>query len=56
MKDIKKLCPECQTGLDSLKLDKHSPICPFLYLHSGDKCSMFVKVKAKQGIEPRRQE
>lgn len=46
MKEEKQqLCPKCQTGLDSLRLDKHTPVCPYLNFHDGTNCAKFMKLK-----------
>ncbi len=45
MENQVQLCPNCQTGLDSLELDKHSPMCPYLCYHNGTACT---KYKAMQ--------
>ena len=34
-KNIVQLCPNCQTGADSYKLDSREPVCPYLHLHTG---------------------
>ncbi len=50
MKDEKEqLCPKCQTGLDSLKLDSRAPMCPYLDYHNGTHCSKFRDLKEMQG-------
>ena len=50
MKDEKEqLCPKCQTGLDSLKLDSRAPMCPYLDYHNGTHCSKFRDLKETQG-------
>lgn len=51
MKKEKELCPHCKTGMDSYKLDKHSPVCPFQYFHNGHYCCMFVELDADEKQE-----
>lgn len=49
MKDEKEqLCPKCQTGLDSLKLDSRTPMCPYLDYHNGTYCSKFCELEKVQ--------
>ena len=43
----KKLCSKCKTGLESYELDKTSCECPYILLHDGKKCIMFVKADNK---------
>ncbi len=40
----RKLCPNCKTGKETYALDERSPECPYLSLHNGRKCSMYVKL------------
>ena len=49
MKDEKEqLCPKCQTGLDSLKLDSRTPMCPYLDYHNGTEAELnFARMCAK---------
>lgn len=42
-----QLCPNCQTGLDSLKLDSRTPVCPYLDFHNGTHCGKFAELKEK---------
>ena len=54
MNEKKQLCPQCQTGadsykLDSLKLDSRAPMCPYLDCHNGTHCSKFRELKEMQG-------
>ncbi len=44
----KKICPNCLTGAEFYKLDRHSPECPYLYCHNGKKCP-FYKPLSKDG-------
>ncbi len=37
----KKICPNCLTGAESYRLDRHSPECPYLYCHNGKKCPFY---------------
>ena len=43
-----KLCPECETGRDSYKLDKHSSFCPYIICHDGETCTMFKKISGRE--------
>lgn len=47
MNEKKKLCPQCQTGADSYKLDSKSPCCPYMGLHNGETCSKFKQLEEK---------
>lgn len=40
-----QLCPNCQTGFDSLKLDNRTPMCPYLAFHNGTHCEKFLEMK-----------
>ena len=44
MNEKKQLCPNCQTGLDALKLDARIPMCPYLYCHNGTVCSQYKEL------------
>lgn len=41
---IIQLCPMCQTGADTLRLDPQSPMCPYLGFHSGNECRFFKSI------------
>ncbi len=38
----KQLCPNCQTGADSFKLDRHSTMCPYIGCHKNGGCSKYL--------------
>lgn len=40
----RKLCPHCETGKYTYKLDSCSPVCPYLACHNGRKCAMYKKL------------
>ena len=42
-----KLCPICQTGADSLRLDPQSPMCPYLGFHNGTECAFFKSISRR---------
>lgn len=44
-KENELLCPNCQTGLDSLNLDSRTPICPYMDFHNGTYCGKYKKIK-----------
>ncbi|MBE7037474.1 MAG: hypothetical protein E7404_01070 [Ruminococcaceae bacterium] len=46
-----KLCPTCKTGSDYLKIDDKEPMCPYLSMYKGKKCSMYKKIKDKNDFE-----
>lgn len=39
-----QLCPMCQTGADTLRLDPQSPMCPYLGFHNGAECRFFKSI------------
>lgn len=41
-----KLCPNCKTGRDSIKLDPKEPVCPYLSLHNGEHCIKYVPMNS----------
>lgn len=51
MNENKQLCPQCQTGADSYKLDSRSSCCPYMVLHNGKTCSKFKQMEKKQSDE-----
>jgi len=45
-----KLCSRCKTGKAMYELDKSSPFCPYLELHNGKTCSMFVELEKEKSL------
>lgn len=46
----RKLCSRCETGKYTYAIDKHSPMCPYIFCHNGKECGMYKKLhKAKNG-------
>lgn len=43
--DNSQLCPNCQTGAKTVKLDEREPICPYMECHNGTTCTRFVPIK-----------
>lgn len=43
-----KLCPNCKTGYEMLRLDPKEPVCPYLHLHNGENCTGFVPLNSVQ--------
>ena len=40
-KDKKMLCPTCLTGAESYKIDKNSPVCPYLHSYRRKRCPFY---------------
>lgn len=38
----KKLCPNCKTGLEALKLDPKEAMCPYIRLYGKNGCGGYV--------------
>ena len=45
------LCNNCKTGMDSLKLDPHSPQCPYLEMYIGGTCPAYVAMDNEKQSE-----
>ena len=45
----KQICPNCQTGADSIKLDPRSVMCPYLSFHNGESCSHYKPIEESEG-------
>ena len=43
-KKKEQLCPTCLTGMKSVKLDPHEPLCPFLHLHNETGCAGYKPI------------
>lgn len=44
----KNLCSHCKTGKYTYELDRHSPVCPYLSFHNGDKCGMYKRLRKQK--------
>ena len=44
----KQLCPKCKTGIQQLLLDPLAPECPYLWMHDGKNCTMFVCINEEK--------
>lgn len=44
MADKEKLCPNCQTGLDALKLDPREAMCIYMSLYGKDGCKKYAPI------------
>ncbi len=40
-------CPSCETGRQSLLLDRREPFCPYLQFNTGHSCSMYVPLQTR---------
>ncbi len=47
----KQLCPKCKTGKEQLLLDPIAPECPYLDIHDGKNCTMFVCIEEENNEE-----
>lgn len=43
-----KLCPKCETGAQSYRLDPKSPVCPYLEYHNGKSCPFFSQIEESE--------
>lgn len=43
--DNLQLCPNCQTGAETVKLDEREPMCPYMECHNGTTCTRFVPIE-----------
>ncbi len=41
------LCPTCKTGAESYALDDSSPVCPYLSVYNGMRCSYYIPIEKK---------
>lgn len=44
MAEKEKLCPNCQTGLNALRLDPREPMCVYMFLYSNGNCKKYVPI------------
>ncbi len=35
-------CPSCETGKQTLLLDRREPFCPYIHFNKGNNCQMFI--------------
>lgn len=52
----KQLCPKCKTGIQQLMLDPTAPECPYLGMHDGEMCAMFVSISDEKDKEDQKEE
>ena len=45
---VNPLCPICQTGKETYRLDPHEPFCPYILLHTGSKCPKYRPMRANR--------
>lgn len=43
--DKEKLCPNCQSGLDALRLDPKEPVCIYMDFYCKNGCKMYRPIK-----------
>ena len=37
-------CPSCETGRQTLLLDRHEPFCPYIHHNRGNSCIMYAPI------------